>query len=65
MVLKKEFFRVIAVDLGGSGKELMKEIRKPKKIEDKVKEKVERRRHQDTHTNCQEGQQNRVESHHK
>ena len=32
-VLKKEFFRAIAVDLGGSGEELMKKIRKSKKIE--------------------------------
>ena len=42
-VLKKEFFRAIAVDLGGSGEELMKKIQKSKKIEDKVKEKVERK----------------------
>ena len=42
-VLKKEFFRAIAVDLGGSGEELMKKIWKSKKIEDKVKEKVERK----------------------
>ena len=43
MVLKEEFFRAIAVDLGGSGKELMKKIWKSKKIEDKVREKVERK----------------------
>ena len=42
-VLKKEFFRAIAVDFGGSGEELMKKIQKLKKIEDKVKEKVERK----------------------
>ena len=42
-VLKKEFFRAIAVDLGGSGEELMKKIQKLKKIEDKVKEKVKRK----------------------
>ena len=42
-MLKKELFREIAVDLGGSGEELMKKIQKSKKIEDKVKEKVERK----------------------
>ena len=38
-VLKEEFFREIAVDVGGSGEGLMKKIRKSKNIEDKVKEK--------------------------
>jgi len=42
-VLKKEFFRAIVIYLGGSGEELMKEIQKSKKIQDKVREKVERK----------------------
>ena len=42
-VVKKEFFRAIVVDLGGSGKELMKKIRKSRKIVENVREKVKRK----------------------
>ena len=42
-VLKRELFRAIAVYLRGPGEELMKRIRKSRKIEDKVREKVERK----------------------
>ena len=43
MVLKREFFKAIGVDVGGLSDELVDRIRKSKNVEEIVKEKVEKR----------------------